>query len=617
MKSQLSSFFWVSVSLFVLAGCTQGPSEDAKTPIALKKKTQSKPNILLILTDDQGYGDLGFTGNTQISTPTIDNLFKQGVSFNRFYVSAVCAPTRASLLSGKHYLKTGVFHVTRGGEKMHSSIETLAERLKPHGYNNGLFGKWHNGLQYPHDPIGQGFDEFYGFSAGHLSEYFDNYLHHNNKKVKYEGYVADAITDKAVSFINQQAQSQSPFFTMLSFNTPHGPFQSPADLFAKYKAMGLEDVNASIYAMMENIDQNVEKVVAALKANGQLDNTIILYTSDNGPAFPNGITRYNANLKGHKGIVDEGGVRSPLAIYWPDGKLPMHKVAPITQHIDIVPTLLSLANIDFDANEFDGKDLTPLLVNTEQDWPERYLFTHRFRISKDSSKDPIQPTPAAVRSERYLALAGEDKQWRLFDLLEDPSQKTDLAETKPQVLAQYKDTFTNWYEQITAAHMPYKTIPIEVGHAQNPEVLLPAHEALIKDNLDYKHGAGWSHDWLVAINENDGSAYWPLKVVSTGRYRVNVSYATETAGFIDTITLSGQDQILKVDDLNTYVGEQLSTKRQYYTDEAPDLTWQTINAGVLELNQGTTDLVISFSKDKNMHNLSIKEVTITQLGESD
>ncbi len=605
--------FFSVLTLVLLSGCNKGSTETSPAK-KLDSQLIPQPNIVLILTDDQGYGDLGFNGNTELSTPTLDDLFSQGVSFDRFYVSPVCAPTRASLLTGKHYLKTGVFHVTRGGEKMKPLLNTLPERLKQNGYMTGLFGKWHNGLQYPHDPIGQGFDEFYGFSAGHLSEYFNNYLHHNNKKVKYQGYVADAITDKTIAFINQINQkTDQPFFAMLSFNTPHGPFQSPQALFEKYKAQGQSDLNASIYAMMENIDNNVAKVIDALEKSGELSNTIILYTSDNGPAFPKGLTRYNAGLKGHKGIVDEGGVRAPLTIFWPDGDLATHKVLPITQHIDITPTLLSLLKISYEADEFDGRDLSPLMRKNDTPWQERYLYTHRFRIAKDSSKNPIHPTPAAIRSQQYLAMAGENKQWQLYDLIADPGQQNDLANTKPEILADYKAKFATWYEKTIAEYGPYKTMPIEIGHASNKIVRFPAHEALIEENAEYQHGAGWSHDWIVPSVNANGSAYWPIKITNEGKYKITVSYATPKTGYDGKLSINAQGQSVESAGINSFVPKQLSSSRQFYTDEAPDLTWATLELGQLTLSPGLSNLQIMFNKDVSKREIWIKEVTLEML----
>ncbi|WP_395341073.1 arylsulfatase [Ningiella sp. W23] len=590
-----------------LVGSDAVASEEGKT----------RPNVLLIITDDQGYGDLGHTGNDVIETPTLDELFHQGVSFDRFYVSPVCAPTRASLLTGKHYLSTGVFHVTRGQEKMHAQNTTLAELLKAQGYRTALFGKWHNGLQFPHDPVGQGFDEFYGFSAGHLSEYYDNYLYHSSidsqtQRVKYTGYVADVITDEALRFVKQDSEAASPFFAMLSFNTPHGPFQVPDHYFQKYKDKGMKDVDASIYGMVENIDDNVKRVLDALDERGELDNTIVLYMSDNGAAFPDGQSRYNAGLRGHKGLVDEGGVRSPFVIHWPDAGLAAKEVMPITQHIDVVPTLLSLLDIDFDPESFDGRDLSVLMEQDNAPWEPRNVYSHRFRISADPSVPAVQLTPAAIRTQQHLAMAGENGIWQLYDLLDDPGQTRDLAKEKVQLLSDLKAQYETWFKEITQAHGEYTTIPVEVGHLGRDTVELPAHEGLIKQDLAYKHGMGWSHDWLIPTSQEKGSAHWPLNVVSEGNYAVQVDYTTAGEAYSGEIqVLSPRGKLVKTQ-VPSFVSETLSTDRQYFTNEAPDLTWKTIEMGELSLSEGEQSLEIEFSKDESNREIWIKQVRLVK-----
>ena len=576
----------VILSIFVLLTLVVACAPD--------RYAQSRPNVLLIITDDQGLGDFAFNGNGQLATPTLDQLHAQGISFDRFYVSPVCAPTRASLLTGQHYLRTGVFHVTRGGEKMHPEQVTIAEILQQHAYKTGLFGKWHNGLQYPHDPLGQGFDEFYGFSAGHLSEYFDNYLFHNNQRVPYQGYVADRITDQAINFVQT---TQQPFFAMLSFNTPHGPFQAPADKFAKYKAQGLSDLDASIYGMVENIDDNIARVIDALEQQGKRDNTIILFLSDNGPAFVAGQKRYNLGLKGHKGVVDEGGVRSPLIINWPNGQLGAATVNKITQHIDVLPTLLSLLDIEHDPSLFDGKDLSPLIRHPENaDWPDRRLFTHRFRISKNSSFDPIHLTPGAVRTQDWLAMAGENQEWQLYNLQNDPNQERNLANQMPDVLSQFKSEYKAWYQAITQAHGTYKTLAIQLGHKQAPVVRLPAHEALIVEGFDYAHGAGWSHDWLLP-NALRNEVYWPIEVLKTAKFKLSLKYFNQASGNIN-LELGTQQQSLQIANLPAFEATNLSTARQYYTNEAPDMTWNTLELGELTLTPNDKRLMLALSMPK-------------------
>ena len=281
-----------SVVYFILVSCS---------------KTEDPPNIVIILTDDQGWGDIASHGNPDIDTPHLDQLASGGARFDRFFVNPVCAPTRASLLTGRDHLKTGTQWVTYGLENMNAEEVTFGEIFKKAGYQTGLFGKWHNGSHYPMDPKGQGFDTFFGFKMGHLNNYFDTELEYNGTMVKTDGFITDVLTDSALAFIERN--QNTPFLAYIPYNAPHSPFQVPDRYFVKYKAQRLDDKNASVYGMVENIDDNIGRVVSKLDELGISDKTIVIFLTDNGP---NGGNRFNGNMKGWKAKVDEGGVRVPF-----------------------------------------------------------------------------------------------------------------------------------------------------------------------------------------------------------------------------------------------------------------------------------------------------------------
>uniref|UniRef100_UPI003B58F891 arylsulfatase n=1 Tax=Shewanella gaetbuli TaxID=220752 RepID=UPI003B58F891 len=574
------------------------PSNSLAIPVPVD--SESRPNIVLFLTDDQGYGDLGFTGNEIINTPRIDELFNQGVSFNRFYVSPVCSPTRASLLTGKSSLKTGVFHVTRGGEKMLPSLTTLPEYLSKYGYKSGLFGKWHNGLQYPHDPLGQGFDEFYGFSDGHKTRYFDDELQHNTQTVAFEGYIADNLTDKAIEFIEQNKKSH--FFAMISFNTPHGPFIAPDKYFKKYKKIGLSDLDASVYGMVENIDDNVGRIQNTIERLSLNENTIFIYLSDNGAAFPKGISRYNAGLKGNKGTVDEGGVRTPFVIKWQNKFAPGKRVEHIAQHIDIVPTILDILGLSTD-EKLDGISLLPIIStanNKHKPWPRRAIFTHRFQIAKNSSSDPVKSAPGAIRTQKWLATFNEQSQWQLYNLQDDPGQKNDLSERNRDKLLQLKTQYLDWYNNTTAEYGPYVTQPIEIGHQGFERVELPAHEGLLTSGqLDYQYNDGWAHDWFTNdIKEANkhktfADVYWPIKVTTPGQYQVSIGYATPNGSYhgkVRVISTLNNAKLESIDQaLPSYIPQLNSSPRQFHTDEAVSYKWMKHKVGVISFDNAAID----------------------------
>src|SRR4030095_1574895 len=327
---------------------------------------QSRPTLVLIVADDMGWGDVRSHGNDRLDTPVLDKLAADGARFNRFFVSPVCAPTRASLLTGRYHPRTGVAWVTRGLETMRSEELTLAEALRDAGYATGCFGKWHNGAHYPHSPGGQVFDEFLGFCAGHWNNYFHTTLEHNGRPFKTNGYITDVLTDAAIAFIDKQRGR--PFFCYIPYNAPHGPFQVPERYFSKYKRRGLDAKTAAIYGMVENIDDNVGRILKQLEAARLTDRTIVPFLTDNGP---NG-ERYNGGMKGIKGSVHEGGVRVPLFIRWPGRIRPGTTVENIAAHIDLFPTLLELCGLSEPRTlSLDGISLVPLLEGKSDGWPER------------------------------------------------------------------------------------------------------------------------------------------------------------------------------------------------------------------------------------------------------
>lgn len=569
--------------LLLCALCTGCADKEAPTIDAAA--SESRPNVILFLTDDQGWGDVAFNGNEIVSTPHIDSIAKSGVSIDRFYVNPVCSPTRAALLTGRQPLKTGVFSVTRGGEKMRAEEVTLAEALRAENYATGLFGKWHNGAQYPHDPNGQGFDDYLGFVDGHQTLYFDAELLRNGEPVQTEGYIADVTTDAAIDFIRRN--KQKPFFAYVPFNTPHGPFEVPQQYFSKYKAKGLNNLDAAIYGMVENIDDNIGRVMDTLDELALTDNTIVIFLSDNGPAFPHGHRRYNGGMKGSKGRVDEGGVRVPLFIHWPGHIEGGRTVRSIAQHMDIFPTLMSLLNIDTPpVNPLDGDDISPLLLdeNADKTWPDRTIYTNHFRNTQREDQQAVAPNPGSIRTQQWLGVYDYDGQWYLYDLIADPEQKQDLAATHADTLAKLQDDYMQWHASLLTE--PVQPIAIEIGHRERPNVTLSAHEAYIAgDAVDYAFKAGWAHDWVVVKGKGQAELKWPVKNVSEGNYKIIMEYATPSGDIELKGSVTLGDHALTLDQhLAAYSATEIPGNRLYYTDEAPELVWQTVTLGTMRLD---------------------------------
>jgi len=404
-------------------------------------RTASRPpNILLIVSDDQGWGDLGSSGNPKIDTPVLDRLAEEGARFERFYVTPLCAPTRAGLLTGRHALRTGVTDVTGAGETMRADEVTIAEVFAAAGYATGIFGKWHNGSHYPASPEGQGFQEFFGFSGGHWNDYFDPVLQHDGRPVRTRGYITDLLTDAALDFIRRNRDR--PFLAYVPYNAPHGPFQVPDADFEKYRARGFDERTAAVYGMVDNMDRNIGRLLAALDRAGLREETIVLYLHDNGP---NG-ERFNGGMRGIKGSVHEGGVRSPLFVRWPTHVPAGRRVQPIADHVDILPTLVDLAGVRMPRTKpLDGITLKPVLTGSATSLPDRRLFTQRAKLD---AAGKLPAYPGAVRTDRYRAVR-TGASWELYDMRSDPGQKSDIAGREPKVAADLAAAYDAWFVDVT------------------------------------------------------------------------------------------------------------------------------------------------------------------------
>ncbi len=422
-KGRVRVLAWLALGTIVV-----GHALGSRPSRADEKIGSPRPNVLVILTDDQGFGDVQSHGNPWIHTPHQDQLAAQGARFDRFYVSPVCAPTRASLLTGRWHLRTGVHGVTRGAETMRAEEVTIAEVFRSAGYATAAIGKWHNGAHYPEHPRGQGFDHFFGFCSGHFNNYFDSRLQDDDREVPFEGFIIDRLTDRAVQFIDEH--QEQPWFCYVAFNTPHSPWQVPDKYWQRYAdRKGLPDDKARCaYAMVENIDDNLGRILAELERRQLERRTIVVFLTDNGANSD----RYNANMRGRKGSLHEGGSRVPCFIRWP-GVIPTGRhVLPIAAHVDLLPTLCELADVPKPTGvTLDGVSLAPLLTQDTLSWPERTLFTHWGDNPQTGCPDPDR---GAVRTDSWRAVC-ERHEWQLYDMLRDPEQTHNVANQFPDVTA--------------------------------------------------------------------------------------------------------------------------------------------------------------------------------------
>jgi arylsulfatase/arylsulfatase A len=532
------------------------------------------PSILLIIADDMGYGDLGCHGNPLIRTPHLDKLAVQGVELTQFYVSPVCAPTRASLLTGRYNYRTGAVDTYRGRAMMHGDEVTLAERLGAAGYRCGIFGKWHLGDNYPMRAIDQGFHEALVHQGGGIGQpadppgnlYTDPILQHNGKPVKTKGYCSDVFTDAAIKFISSSPPDEAgvrPFFAYLAFNCPHEPLQAPEGLLAEYKKLNLahdhfpkigqplpgkanEDAIARVYAMVTNIDANVGRLLAKLDELKLAENTIVIFLTDNGPQG----VRFNAGLRDRKGSVFDGGIRVPCFLRWP-GKFPAgHKVDRLTAHIDITPTLLEACGATrpnpprppfvrggaelasappYEGGVggviLDGQSLLPLLKGEKTTWPDRTLFFQWHR-----GDEPELGRCFAARNQRWKLVqpVGRDETRPpqlppplLFDMQADPFETTDLATKHPDIAESLRRSYETWFKDVSATR-GYAPPRIHLGAAaENPTTLT---------RQDWR-GAGWGPK---------DRGHWEVTVVREGRYHVTLRYPAVMKPISANVTLGDQ-----------------------------------------------------------------------------
>ena len=433
-----------------------------------------RPNVLLVVTDDQGYGDLGFHGNPQIRTPRLDALARESARFRSFYVSPVCSPTRASLMTGRYNYRTGVVDTFRGRSLMHADEVTLAEILEAAGYRTGIFGKWHLGDNAPLRAIDQGFGEALVLRGGGIGQgfeppgggsYFDPILMHNGKQERAQGYCADVFTDAAIRFI--EADPSRPFFAYLAFNTPHDPLEVPARYLDPYRGLkpargepGVghplpneppADATSRVYAMISNLDDNIGRVLDRLDGLGLARDTIVVFMTDNGPAQ----VRYNAGMLGRKGGVHEGGIRVPCFVRWPGTIEAGRLVEPIAAHIDLTPTLLAACGVAKpEGVAFDGRNLLPLLKGEPVDWPDRTLYFQWHRADV-----PEMGRSFAARSSRFKLVQPvgvepgpppREPRHKLYDMVADPLEERDIAAQDPDTVAKMLRGYEDWFRDVAA-----------------------------------------------------------------------------------------------------------------------------------------------------------------------
>jgi len=498
-----------------------------------------QPNIVFIITDDQGYGDLGYTGNPIIKTPNIDRLASESSQLTNYHVAPTCSPTRAALLTGHWTNRTGVWHTVNGRSMLRENEITIAQLLKDHGYVTGMFGKWHLGDNFPYRAEDRGFMHVYRHGGGGVGQtpdawdnaYFDGRYFFNGQIVPAIGFCTDVFFDQAHQFIRSQSEKGEPFFAYISLNAPHGPLHAPQQYMDMYADQ--DPAIAAFFGMITNIDDNVGKTRQLLQDLGIAENTLLVFTTDNGTAT--GAKIFNAGMRGAKGSEYDGGHRVPLIAHWPARGWDKSHASDILCHaVDIVPTLLDLVGATSPAElKFDGQSIRPLLepTATTDSWQDRFLVTDSQRV-----RDPIKWKQTAVMSQRWRLINGKE----LYDMQSDPGQQRNVADQHPDEFNKMVDFYDRWWQELEPTFA--QTTEIYIGHAEHPVVTLTGHDwiqsALPPWNQQHIRSAeGFeSRTKSPVANKNPkqrsavdlaGDArvhggHWAIKVLKTGEYRIGI-----------------------------------------------------------------------------------------------
>lgn len=498
------------------------------TACGLPAHAAPRPNIVLVITDDQGYGDLGCTGNPIVRTPHLDRLAGESTSLTDFHVAPTCSPTRAALLTGHWTDRTGVWHTVNGRSMLRENEITLGQMLKDAGYATGMFGKWHLGDNYPYRAEDRGFTEVYRHGGGGVGQtpdiwdnsYFDGHYFHNGEIVAAEGFCTDVFFQQAQRFIRECAARQQPFLAYIAPNAPHGPLHCPQNYLDMYSGQPADI--AAFYGMITNIDDNVGATRALLKSLNLEHNTLFVFMTDNGTATGSRI--FNAGMRGAKGSEYEGGHRVPFIAHWPAaGWNRPHTDNTLCHAVDVVPTLLELTGTPAPMDwKPDGKSLRVLLdpAVAVSDWPERILVTDSQRV-----RDPIKWKQTAVMSGRWRLVNNRE----LYDIHADPGQRQNLIAQHPERAADMRAFYDAWWAELEPTFA--QTTEILLGHPAAPVVTLTGHD--------------WIQEDLPPWNQaqiRTAQGYLPPRVVDKmGQTRVNrVQPLTHTGHWAVRVWTPGQ-----------------------------------------------------------------------------
>ncbi len=499
---------------------------------------REKPNVVIVITDDQGMGDLGCMGNPIIKTPHIDDFYNEAVRLTNFHVSTTCAPTRGSLMTGRHTNRVNVFHTITGRSLLFEDEVILPQVFARNGYVNGMFGKWHLGDNYPFRAEDRGFHEVVRHGGGGITQgpdywgndYFDDTYWHNGETKTYKGYCTDVFFSEAMDFIEDN--KDKPFFCYISTNAPHAPYNLPEKYYDKYKDEdGLSDRFKRFYGMITNIDDNFRLLQEKLDALDLTENTILIFMTDNGTAGGNQI--FDAGLKGGKGSEYEGGHRVPFFIQWPNGKITGGKdIDNLVASYDLLPTFVDLLGFDFTpVKALDGISAKTLLTATDTPWPKRILYIDTQRLQN------------LVKYRKYSVM---DDHWRLVNgnelyfMDEDRSQTTNVIDQHPEVAAKLAEGYEKWWQSFMDEGVNERYAYIKVGSPYENPSRISAH-----DMYTSKYGHGW-HQYGAA-NATQSTGRWKIEFIEDGEYSISLRRFPRESGLAINETFPAQEKSIELD----------------------------------------------------------------------
>ena len=523
----------IIVLAFVMLNTSVTPAVEAP-----RNEHKSKPNVIVVITDDQGWGDLGCRGNPFIRTPNLDKLHDEAVRFTNFHVSTTCAPSRGSLMTGRHCNRLNVFHTIMGRSLLFEDELLLPEVLADNGYVNGMFGKWHLGDNYPFRPEDRGFHEVVCHGGGGITQgpdywrndYFDDTYWHNGKTEAYTGYCTDVFFEEAMRFM--ETNRRKPFFLYLATNAPHAPYNVPERYYNLYKDVPeLSDRFKRFYGMITNIDDNMKRLEDKLEALGLRENTILIFMTDNGTSGGNQV--FDGGLRGGKASVYEGGHRVPFFVRWPAGRIGVNRdVDELVAHYDVLPTFVDLLGLDFQpAKPLDGMSFKSLLQDEDADWPSRMLYMDTQRLQN------------VVKYRTYTVM---DKAWRLvngselYNMTDDLGQTQNVIDQHPEVAERLAKGYEHWWQSIMDDDVNERYAYIKVGTPHENPSRISSHDMLTGKHLHAWHQYG-------AVNASQTTGRWKIEFAESGKYSISLRRFPRESGLSINATFPADEERLELD----------------------------------------------------------------------